>query len=67
MNPIAGAFPLESPGGEMQRGIGQRDLVALIAMQALIVSSDGTHDIDKLLEKAFKIADAFIIRACKRE
>jgi hypothetical protein len=67
MNATSGAFPLLIPGGEMQKGMLQREYVAVAAMQALIASPAGHTDIDALVQKAFKIADAFIDRASRRD
>jgi len=61
------AFPVYVPGGEMQRGMSQRVYLAAAAMQALIASPEGSHDIDRLVDKAFKLADAFLVRARKRD
>ena len=59
-------FPLQVPGGSDERGISHRNLVAVAAMQAMLSRPDGQHDDEKLLDRAFKIADAFVVLATKR-
>src|SRR5215831_3800509 len=51
MDASEAVFPLHIPGGEMQRGISQRFYVAAAAMQALVTGPEGSHDIERLVEK----------------
>ena len=59
-------FPVHVPGGDMQRGISQRFYVAAAVIQGLLAGPGGAHDPETLVEKAFKIADAFLARSNKR-
>ena len=66
MDPKGSFFPFHVPGGTDERGVTQRDLVAVAAMQAMLSRPDSGHDDEKLMERAFKLADAFVVRASKR-
>ena len=67
MDPKAGFFPFHVPGGTDERGIIQRDFVAVAALQGMLSRPDIWHDDEKLVAAAFKIADAFVALASKRD